>query len=124
MAFSWQQVASLKATKVSCANGGSSGAKNVALIEDIAIRGCRKGVWNTVLSRHHEIRKVFACDADEDALDLILVGVVDIESLDGQKHAHEFIARSLVVRTASSPYRVKHYQVLIPTPKTPQPLLA
>ena len=95
----------------------------MTLIRDLAIRTCRKGVWNTVISRHHEVRKVFACDTDGEILDLILAGAVEVENSDQHKHTHEFIVRSVVVRPKSSYPRVKHYQVFIPAPKTPQPLL-
>ncbi|KAI5458341.1 hypothetical protein BGZ63DRAFT_456956 [Mariannaea sp. PMI_226] len=90
----------------------------------LAIETCRKGVWNTVLSRRHQVKKAFINDKDGDVLDLILVGAVDVESAETGKHRHEFVVRSVVVGTDSATPRVQHYQVLIPTPKTPQTILA
>lgn len=95
----------------------------MTLIEDPAIRTCRKGVWNTVVSRHHEVQKVFACDTDGEILDLILAGTVEVEDSDHHKHIHEFLVRSVVVHPKSPHPRVKHYQLLVPAPKTPQPIL-
>ncbi len=96
----------------------------MTLIRELAIRACRQGVWKTIISRRHEVRKVFACDTDGDILDLILVGAVEVENSDYHKHTHEFVVRSVVVHPQSSSPRVKHYQVVIPAPKTPQTILA
>ncbi|KAL5603885.1 hypothetical protein FOVSG1_006635 [Fusarium oxysporum f. sp. vasinfectum] len=85
-----------------------------------AITTCRKGAWGNVISRRHQVNKAFLNDRDADALDLILVGAVDVEMADGAKHRHEFVTRSVVVGADSGNPRVQHYQVLIPTPRTSQ----
>ena len=94
----------------------------MTLTVDPAIRTCRKGVWNSVISRRHEVRKVFACDTDGEILDLILAGVVEVENSDHHKHTHEFIVRSVVVHSKTLHPRVKHYQVVVPAPRTHQPI--
>ena len=76
------------------------------------------------MSRRHEVKKAFINDAERGILDMILVGTVDVENIGGDKHQHEFVIRAVVVGPATSNGRVQHYQVLIPTPKTHQPILA
>jgi hypothetical protein len=79
------------------------------LIDDPAIRRCRDGAWNVVKQRRHTVLRVYAHDAH--ALDLLLIGNVEMNLANGKYVAGEFIARVLLVEAEADSPRIKLYQV-------------
>jgi len=72
-------------------------------------------VWKAVASRRHEVLKVYANNAD--GLDLLLIGAVTVQAVDGTPKTHEFVPRAVIHDSGPGAPKVKHYQVLIPAPK-------
>ena len=83
--------------------------------EKTDIEKCRETAWTTVRARHHEVEKVYLNDAE--GLQLVITGVVIVKGVDKTPETHEFVAWALLVGSQSENPRIKHYQVLIPSPK-------
>ena len=68
----------------------------------------RDGSWDGVVSRRHEITKVYACN--ESADDLLFIGFVVIQYANGQKVDGSFVVRAVVVDPKSQSPRLSLYQ--------------
>jgi hypothetical protein len=91
------------------------------LIFAAEISESRKNAWASVKSRRHVVLKVYRNDAHHE--DVFIVGLLTLESLEGTKSNHEFVARMEIERTSSEP-RIKQYQVVSPAPLKSRPLFA
>jgi hypothetical protein len=68
----------------------------------------RDGSWDGVVSRRHEITKVYACN--ESADDLLFIGFVVIQYANGQKVDGSFVVRAVVDDPKSQSPRLSLYQ--------------
>lgn len=84
------------------------------------IRESRKDAWTTVKTRHHVVSKVYINDTQ--GIDLIIIGSLSTEALDGTRASIDFVAR-MIVETTDQGARVRQYRVITPPATDPRPLL-
>ncbi|KAF9887167.1 hypothetical protein FE257_010421 [Aspergillus nanangensis] len=72
----------------------------------------RKDAWASVKSRRHVVSKVYLNDAH--STDLILIGSLAMEALDGVKSNMEFVARVNFELGGLSGARVREYRIISP----------
>lgn len=87
---------------------------------DIALS--RAGIWEVFEIRSHELRKVYVNDANEQDVDLLIVGGAVVKPHGGERTTLEFIGRAIVQDTEKGP-RVRYYQPLVPN-SADRPILA
>lgn len=85
------------------------------MINHLAILKGRQGAWQCVRSRHHEVRQVFI--SDRNGLELVLFGIVEIETLHEKRSIHEFLARVDFAHSETFDPRIRRYQILLPVPR-------
>lgn len=89
----------------------------------------REKAWDAVESQRHEIQKVFVHDARREArtgLDLLLVGVAEIELKSSEHVTREFLVRAVVsLQGESKEPRIRFWQPVLSKPSpSDQPILA
>ena len=55
--------------------------------------------------------------SDRNGLDLVLFGIVEIETLRGKKNIHEFLVRVEFINSETCHPRIRRYQILLPLPR-------
>lgn len=85
------------------------------LMTILAITKSRQGAWQHIRSRHHKIRQVFI--SDRNGLELVLLGTVDIETLQSKKSNHEFLVRINFAHADTFHPKIRRYQILLPVPR-------
>ncbi|KAL2784648.1 hypothetical protein BJX66DRAFT_343838 [Aspergillus keveii] len=80
----------------------------------------RKNAWTVIKSRQHTVSKVYVNDAR--GTDLIIIGRLRTESVDGKEASMDFVARMLL-NTGDQGPRVSLYRVISPPAQDPRPIV-
>jgi hypothetical protein len=80
----------------------------------------RRNAWTTIKSRQHTVSKVYVNDAR--GTDLIIIGRLRTESVDGKEASMDFVARMLL-DTGDQGARVSLYRVISPPAQDPRPIV-
>ncbi|KAF3396249.1 hypothetical protein F1880_007174 [Penicillium rolfsii] len=81
------------------------------------ISHCRDGAGKTVKARQHTILKCYVNDAN--GTDIVLIGKLNMEKIDGLTENEEFVVRINVEEQESGP-RISKYHILRPVSQVPQ----
>ena len=86
------------------------------------ISNSRKDTWAKARSRRHEVLKVY--ENDTHGMDIIIIGELTAESLDGSTSTHGFVARMFLNEGKRGAPKVQQYRVLVPATQDPRPILS
>ncbi|KAH7007451.1 hypothetical protein EDB80DRAFT_457706 [Ilyonectria destructans] len=73
------------------------------------IRKCRQNAWDLIKVRHHVVKKVYV--HDKDAMDLMLIGSVEMVLENEKSISGEFTARIFFSNGINQKKRIQAYQV-------------
>lgn len=77
--------------------------------DHVEIRKCREHAWNVIKKRRHSVQRVYTHDSQ--CSDLMLIGNVEMDLIDGRSVAMEFTARIVLATDTTSGLKFRSYQV-------------
>ncbi|EHK17935.1 uncharacterized protein TRIVIDRAFT_226061 [Trichoderma virens Gv29-8] len=86
----------------------------------LEIQESRKDAWAILQRRRHTVLKVYANNSH--GLDLIMIGKLDVTTVQGKQSSNQFVARALIEERDSA-LRLKLYRVIAPAVEDKSPII-